>query len=84
MTNLSAGMDQSESSLKELASDICRRYRALLGELRIEAVAGGVALHGRAYSFYGKQVAQHEVLRRSGLVVLVNRIAVAGRSGATV
>ena len=63
----------------ELAADIRSRHRSLLRELRIDVVEGGVILHGHAYSFYGKQIAQHEVLRRTGLVLLANRIAVAAR-----
>ena len=40
-------------------------------------VSGGRAeLHGRASTFYGKQVALHEVLRRAGLPMAANRIVV--------
>jgi hypothetical protein len=66
----------------ELATAIRERHRSLLRELRIEVVEGGVILHGRAYSFYGKQVAQHEILRRAQLVLLANRITVASRTAA--
>jgi len=61
--------------LKELAEIIRGRHRALLPELRLEVVGGGIVLRGRAVSFYGKQVAQHEVQRR-GLVILANNLAV--------
>lgn len=71
---------EQSPATRELAADIRWRHRSLLRELRIEVVEGGVILHGRAYSFYGKQVAQHEVLRRTNLVLLANRIAVAATS----
>lgn len=72
---------EQSSAAAELAADIRWRHRNLLRELRIEVAEGGVILHGRAYSFYGKQVAQHEVLRRTGLVLLANRLVVAGPTG---
>jgi hypothetical protein len=62
-------------SADDLASDIRERHRGLLRDLRIEVVAGGVVLHGRANTFYGKQVAQHEVMRHS-VTVVANRIVV--------
>ena len=62
------------AAANHLASDIRERHRSLLRELRIEVVVGGVVLHGRANTFYGKQVAQHEVMRHS--VVVANRIVV--------
>ena len=60
----------------ELAEAVRRANRHLLRELRVEVIEGGVVLSGRARSYYGKQVAQHEVLRRAGLVLLANRIVV--------
>jgi hypothetical protein len=59
----------------QMASDIRQRHRGLIRALRIEVVAGGVVLHGQANTFYGKQMAQHEVMRRS-VVVVANRIVV--------
>ncbi|MCE9564292.1 MAG: hypothetical protein K8U57_19790 [Planctomycetes bacterium] len=44
--------------------------------MRIEIVEGGVVLRGRASSFYGKQVAFHEVLLRGQFAVLANQIEV--------
>jgi hypothetical protein len=60
----------------DLAAEIRARHRGLLRELRIEAVEGGVALFGRAYTFYGKQVALHEVRRRCRTPVVANHIIV--------
>lgn len=68
----------------DLAEAVRRANRHLLRELRVEVIEGGVVLSGRARSYYGKQVAQHEVLRRLGLVLLANRVVVdppAGRAG---
>jgi hypothetical protein len=59
-----------------LAAAILRLHRSLVRELRIEVVGGGVVLRGRAATFYGKQLALHEVLRR-GLAVVANDIVVA-------
>jgi len=63
-------------NLSELAEEIRLRHRALLREFQIEEVTGGVALSGHAYSFYGKQIAQHEILRRGDLPVVANWIVV--------
>jgi hypothetical protein len=72
-----SGLTKSGSvELNELAADIRRRHRVLLRDFHIEEVSGGVALHGHAYSFYGKQIAQHEILRRGDLAVVVNSIVV--------
>ena len=60
----------------ELAADIRRRHRGLLKELLIVVHDGRAELHGRATTFYGKQVALHEVLRRAGLPMAANRIVV--------
>jgi hypothetical protein len=69
-------LERQPGELRELAADIRARHRALLREFRIEEVSGGVALHGFAYSFYGKQIAQHEILRRGDLTIVANSIVV--------
>jgi hypothetical protein len=71
---LTVPADDRAAAAGHLASDIRERHRSLLRDLRIEVVAGGVVLHGRANTFYGKQVAQQEVMRCS--VVVANRIVV--------
>lgn len=65
----------------ELAADIRGRHRHAIRELRVELHEGGLILSGSAYSYYGKQVAQHEALRRTGLVLLANRVVVEYRAG---
>jgi len=54
---------------RALAAAIRDRYRSDIRELVISTVHGGVTLHGRAATFYGKQMALHEVLRVHGRVV---------------
>jgi hypothetical protein len=69
------------ADMRDLATEIRLRHRSLLQALRIELVEDGVVLHGRAYTFYGKQIALHEILRR--VAVVANRIEVCPRSVAT-
>lgn len=66
---------ESADILEELATDIRSRLRGLLWELRIVVEDGGAVLHGRATSFYGKQLALHEA-RRANVAVVANRIVV--------
>jgi hypothetical protein len=65
--------------LHQLATEVRIRHRDCLRELQIEVVVGGVVLHGRAITFYGKQIAFHEVRHRSRLTVVANRIQVQER-----
>ena len=67
---------EQRAAARELAAEVRRRHRGLLRELWIEVDAGGFVLHGHASSFYGKQVAFHEVLRLGAGPVVANRIAV--------
>jgi hypothetical protein len=62
--------------LDELVAVIRHRHRAHLRELRIDATDGGLILSGRARSYYGKQMAQEEVLQR-GLAIVANELTVA-------
>jgi hypothetical protein len=67
--------------LDGVAAAILGRHRSQVRELRIEVAVGGVVLRGRAATYYGKQIAQHEVLR-FGLAVVANDIVVAARPSA--
>lgn len=67
-------------ALGQLAADIRSAHRSHIRELRIELAASGVVLAGRAATFYGKQLALHEVTHRSRLVVVANRIEVQSRA----
>lgn len=71
----------TETLPARVAADVLTQHRGLVRELWVEVAEGGVVLHGTAYSYYGKQVAQHEVLRRTGLVLLANRVRVIGPAG---
>ncbi|MCI0705397.1 MAG: hypothetical protein L0241_30420 [Planctomycetia bacterium] len=70
------------AALNEIAANIHQRYRSHLRELQITAVVGGVILSGRSSSYYGKQMAQHEVLRH-GLTIVANSITVLHCAAAT-
>jgi hypothetical protein len=71
-------LDRSEiaQELNRIAVEVRAQHRGLLRELRIELTEGGVTLRGRATTYYGKQLAFHEVMRRCSLVVVANRIEV--------
>ncbi len=64
------------AALRRIAADVLRTQRCHLHELEIVETSGGLVLHGRARSYYGKQIAYHEVSRRSGMRILANRIVV--------
>jgi hypothetical protein len=68
--------DNPDDSARQLATLILNRHRGHLRELRIRRVEGGVVLHGVATSFYGKQIALHEVVRGSRFTVVANLIEV--------
>jgi hypothetical protein len=72
-------VNERPDELEGLAADIRNRHRSLLLEVRIETHEGGVLLFGRAVTFYGKQMAQEELLRR-GFIVKENNLVVAGPS----
>jgi hypothetical protein len=44
--------------------------------LRVLIHEGGAILQGTAFSYYAKQLAQHDAMRTLGLVVLANEIEV--------
>jgi hypothetical protein len=76
MTLTPVRADNPGQTLAELAAEIRATHRALIRELRIEPVAGGVIIRGRASTYYGKQVAFHEVRRRCGRAVVGNQVCV--------
>ena len=71
-----ACLDSQERGLVALAAEIRNCDRSCLRELRLGVVPSGVVLCGFATSYYGKQLALHEVRRRCGLRVTANRIVV--------
>jgi hypothetical protein len=77
--------------LDGLAELVRRRLAGRIRDLRLVFRENGIVLQGRACSYYGKQLAQHEVLRVVNAARLVNEIEVApipsggtGRDGVSV
>jgi hypothetical protein len=65
-----------QPDLRELATEILKCLRGHLRELCLAVVPGGVVIHGVATSYYGKQLALHEVRLRCDLAVTANQISV--------
>jgi hypothetical protein len=76
MTTAIALLADGNRAFQELAAEVRNAHRSHLRELRLEVVLGGVILRGLATSYYGKQLALHEVRRRCSLLVVANRIEV--------
>jgi len=62
--------------LDGLAELVRRRLAGRIRDLRLVLRENGIVLQGRACSYYGKQLAQHEVLRVANAARLVNEIEV--------
>ena len=62
--------------LDGLAELVRRRLAGRVRDLRLVLRENGIVLQGRACSYYGKQLAQHEVLRVANAAQLVNEIEV--------
>lgn len=65
-----------EEATARVAEDIVKQHRSHLRDLEILVTRRGIILHGLARSYYGKQLAFHEVSRRLGMRVIANHIAV--------
>ena len=63
------------SRFLKLAEEISQKHRYVLREIEIHEDGQGVVLTGFASSYYGKQLAQHEVLKAQ-LAIASNRIIV--------
>jgi hypothetical protein len=72
----STNIDSGVADVVRLADEIRNRNRSHIRALQIEIVTGGVIVRGSATSFYGKQIAFHEVRRGCGQPVLANEIVV--------
>lgn len=59
-----------------MAAELRSRLRSLVSELEIDVIDGGLVLYGRAYSYYGKQLAQEELRARYRARVRANCIQV--------
>ena len=62
--------------LDGLAELVRRRLAGRIRDLRLVLRENGIVLQGRACSYYGKQLAQHEVLRAVNAAPLFNEIEV--------
>ena len=67
---------ERECCLHQLAAEIRTYHRSHLRELRFEVLLSGVVIRGVSRSYYGKQLALHEIRRRCRLLVTANRIEV--------
>jgi hypothetical protein len=66
-----------EEATARVAQEIVKQHRSHLRDLEILVTRRGIILHGLARSYYGKQLAFHEVSRRLGMRVIANHIVVA-------
>ncbi len=64
------------TDLEKLQEILRHRLRSQVRELHVVPHEGHVVLRGVAISYYGKQLAQHLVLRALGQTPLLNRIDV--------
>ncbi|MCS7022525.1 MAG: hypothetical protein NZU63_11935 [Gemmataceae bacterium] len=71
-----AASPSMETLTARIAADIVQQHRSHLRKLEILVTRRGLILHGSARSYYGKQLAFHEVTRRLGMRVVANHIAV--------
>jgi hypothetical protein len=70
--------NRTADRIQPLVKSIRDRYRSWVKDLHVEVVGDQVVLYGRAYSYYGKQMIQEEVIRQGRLSSLSNRIEVEG------
>ena len=71
----------SGNNLRRMTSEeaealLRRRLGSRVIGLRVLIREGGAILQGTAFSYYAKQLAQHDAMRTLGLVVLANEIEV--------
>ncbi len=76
MTTAIIRLTDADRPLPELAAEIRHAHRSHLRELHLEVVLGGVVIRGVAVSYYGKQLAFHEVRRLCRLAIVANQIEV--------
>jgi len=69
-------LENQECCLRELAAEICQCHRSHLRKLWFDVVLKCVIIRGVATSYYGKQLALHEVRRRCTMLVVANQIEV--------
>jgi len=72
-TSPSSGLKQC---FRKIAHQILQHYRTHLRELEIYYTDQGLIIRGSARCYYGKQLAFHEVMRRTGMRVVANYMVV--------
>ncbi len=65
-----------QEELALLEADIQGHLRHYVRDFRMTVRDGGLILYGRTRTYYGKQLAQHEVMERSRLPIQANNIDV--------
>ncbi len=65
-----------DALVHQVAVHLHCRLGAQVRDLRILSHHGGLILHGRVHTYYGKQMAQQVVLELSGLSIVDNQIEV--------
>ena len=58
------------------AAILLQRWGRYVRDFRVEMLPGGLVLHGRAATYYAKQLAQHAAAEAAGLPVHNNAIEV--------
>ena len=60
----------------QVAASLLCRFGSQVRDFKVFRHSDGVILHGRARTYYGKQLAQHVVMKIHGLPIAANEIEV--------
>lgn len=66
----------ADEEIEHLRSRVENALIGRLHDFRLRRQGHGLVLHGRTRTYYGKQLAQHAVMRSTDLPILENRIEV--------
>jgi hypothetical protein len=69
-------VDPAEATMADLETLLQRKLRGVVHELRLRPRDQGVSLHGYAYTYYAKQLAQHVFMSATTMALVSNEIAV--------
>jgi hypothetical protein len=72
-----AGAARASAEVERVGTGVRKLLRGRLSDFRLELCGQGVVLHGKARSYYAKQLAQHAVMRETDLPIVRNGIEVA-------
>jgi hypothetical protein len=78
MMNHTAGpwAEELGTALEQLEAQVERRLFGRVRDLQLRVREGGLVLHGRAATYYAKQLAQHAVMQATELPIRANEIQV--------